>query len=93
MATGASRLNLKKVFFGTVLLGIFIVQNSILLFSLPAFVTQGNVEICLCDSFIQTMDDKYSKAVNVSMILSVISLISMLIWIYFSSIEKKRKAK
>lgn len=71
-----------------VLIGLFVSQNIVLFSSLAAFVTQQPIDAMLCEKYTNSLDQKYSSAIDTAFIIGLVSLSISLVVIYFSKIGK-----
>lgn len=77
-----------KSIIALLVIGLFIIQNIVLFGSLAVFITQLPVDAYFCHSFLQSIDQKYSSAIDVSFVLGFISLSITLVLLYFANICK-----
>lgn len=81
-----------KLIIALLLIGLFLVQNAMLFGSLTALITKPVYYIPdLCQEYTQSIELRYSSAIDQSFVLGFVSLSISLVLLYFCNFGKASK--
>lgn len=80
-------ISIKLVLF-ILLIGLFVIQNIVLISPLSVFVTQPPLDGIFCQEYAQKLDVRYSNSINTAFIIGIVSLSVSLVFIYFAKVGK-----